>query len=186
MILYLVRHGQTDLNTQKRFQGQMNTPMNEVGIQQIKDLADKMVKEGITFDKLIASPLDRARMSAEIIAEKTGFSGDIIIDPDFIERSWGALEGVAWQPGLNLDDPQYHMETIPDLCDRAKRALEKYAFSQDEKILIVSHGAMLTAMKSVLSDYKLDFHDRTVPIIQGNILCCVKEEGKEAVFFNVF
>ena len=186
MILYLVRHGQTDLNTQKRFQGQMNTPMNEVGIQQIKDLADKMVKEGITFDKLITSPLDRAKMSAEIIAEKTGFPGDIIIDPDFIERSWGTLEGVAWQPGLDLDDPKYQMETISDLCDRAKRALGKYAFSPDEKILIVSHGAMLTAMKSVLSDYKLDFHDRTVPIIQGNILCCVKEEGKEAVFFNVF
>ncbi|MBR5932172.1 MAG: histidine phosphatase family protein [Lachnospiraceae bacterium] len=186
MIFYLVRHGQTDLNTQKRFQGQMNTPMNEVGIQQINDLADKMVKEGINFDMLIASPLDRAKMSAEIIAEKTGFPGDIIIDPDFIERSWGTLEGVAWQPGLDLDDPQYKMETIPELYDRAQKALGKYAFSPDEKILIVSHGAMLTALKAVLSDFKFDFHDRTVPIIQGNILCCVKEEGKEAAFFNLF
>ena len=73
MIIYLVRHGQTDWNNERRMQGHKNIPMNKVGIQQINDLADKIVEAGLRFDRLISSPLDRARKSAEIIANKTGF-----------------------------------------------------------------------------------------------------------------
>ncbi len=186
MIFYLVRHGQTDWNNEKRLQGHMDIPMNEAGIQQINDLADKIVKEEIRFDKLIASPLDRAKKSAEIIAEKTGFQKDIIYDENFIERGCGILEGEVWFPEMDLEDPKYKLETIQDLCSRAKRALERYAFSKDEKVMIVSHGAMLTAVRTVLSDYKADYFDSKVPVIQGNILCCIKEEGKETVFFNLF
>ena len=59
MIFYLVRHGETDWNSEKKIQGHMNIPMNEVGVRKINDLADKIVKEGINFDKLIS--LDRAK-----------------------------------------------------------------------------------------------------------------------------
>ena len=52
--------------------------------------------------------------------------------------------------------------------------------------MIVSHGAFLTAVRTVLSDNKIDYWDKTIPVIQGNILCCEKEEGKEAVFYNMF
>ena len=186
MIFYLVRHGQTDWNNEKRFQGQKNIPMNEAGISQISDLADRIAEKGIAFDKMIVSPLDRAKKTAEIIAEKTGFAGEFIFDPDFMERNCGKLEGEVWSPELNLDDPKYEMETIPELCDRADRALGKYSFADDEKVMIVSHGAILSAVRAVLSDYKLDYFDRTVPVIQGNVLCCEKEVGKDSVFFNVF
>jgi probable phosphoglycerate mutase len=64
MLFYLVRHGQTDWNNEKRMQGHMNISMNDVGIQQIKDLADQMVRDKVRFDRLIASPLDRAKQSA--------------------------------------------------------------------------------------------------------------------------
>ena len=67
-----------------------------------------------------------------------------------------------------------------------KRALDKYDFDEDEKIMIVAHGAILTAVRTVLSDYKIDYFDRTEAVIQGNILCCKKEEGKETAFFNMF
>ena len=73
MKLYLVRHGQTDWNNERRMQGHKNIPMNEVGIQQINDLADRIKKEDIRFDRLICSPLDRAKKSAEIIKDKTGY-----------------------------------------------------------------------------------------------------------------
>ncbi len=186
MLFYLVRHGQTDWNNEKRMQGHMNIPMNDVGIQQIKDLADQMVRDKVRFDRLIASPLDRAKQSAEIIAEKTGFKDEIVFDDDFIERDCGLLEGEVWYPELNLEDPKYKMETISELCERAQRALDKYDFAADEKIMIVAHGAILTAVRTVLSDYKIDYYDRTEPVIQGNILCCKKEEGKETSFFNMF
>ena len=186
MIFYLVRHGQTDWNIERRFQGQTDIPMNETGIRQISDLAQRIVRSGIRFGKLIASPLIRAKRSAEIIAETTGFPGEIIFDKDFMERNCGALEGQLWTPDLDLEDPAYGVETEQALMERAERALAKYGFSKDERIMIVSHGAMLSAVRTVLSDHKLDPHDSTVPVIQGNVLCCVKEEGKEAVFFNLF
>ena len=186
MRFYLVRHGQTDWNNEKRFQGHRNIPMNEAGIQQIQELADRIAKEEIRFDTLIASPLDRAKKTAEIIAEKTGFAKEIVFDADFIERDCGALEGEVWNPDLDPDDPKYQMETIPEMCDRAKRALDKYRFAKDETIMIVAHGAILMAVRTVLSDNKIDYYDRNDPVIQGNVLCCEKEEGKDAVFFNVF
>ena len=186
MIFYLVRHGQTDWNNERRFQGQTDIPMNEAGIRQISNLADMIVRSGIRFDKLIASPLVRAKRSAEIIAQRTGFRDKIIFDGDFMERNCGALEGQLWTPDLDFEDPVYGIETEQELLKRAERALKKYGFSMDERIMIVSHGAMLSAVRTVLSDYKLDPHDQTVPVIQGNVLCCVKEEGKEAAFFNLF
>ena len=185
MIFYLVRHGQTDWNSEKRMQGHADIPMNEAGIRQMNELADRIVKEGLCFDRLLASPLERAKKSARIIAEKTGFEG-IVFDEDLIERDCGLLEGEVWYPGLDLTDPKYQTETVQELCERAERVLNRYAFSEDERIMIVSHGAMLVAFRTVLSGYRIAYSDRSIPVIQGNILCCVKEEGKEAVFCNLF
>ncbi|MBR4422096.1 MAG: histidine phosphatase family protein [Erysipelotrichaceae bacterium] len=186
MIYYLVRHGQTDWNNEKRMQGHADIPLNQTGIMQINELAERIIKEGISFDRLIASPLARAKKSAEIIAEKTGFHKDILFDEDFIERDCGLLEGEIWRPELDLEDPRYRMETIQELCERAERALRKYSFSEDETIMIVSHGAILAAVRTVLADHRIAYFDRTVPVIQGNILCCVREEGKETIFYNLF
>ena len=186
MKLYLVRHGQTDWNNERRMQGHKNIPMNEVGIQQINDLADRIKKEDIRFDRLICSPLDRAKKSAEIIKDKTGYKNDIIIDEDFIERSNGLLEGEVWTPELDFDDPKYQIETIPELCKRAERAVGKYTFGEDENVMIVAHGAILAAVRTVLSEYRIGFFDKEAQIIQGNILVYDKEEGKEPTFYNCF
>ena len=78
------------------------------------------------------------------------------------------------------------METIEELCERAEKVLNGYSFSEEEKIMIVSHGAFLAAARTVLSDYRIDYFDRTYPVIQGNVLVCVKEEGGETSFFNLF
>ena len=186
MVFYLARHGQTDWNREKRMQGRTDIPMNETGIRQISDLADMLVREGIGFDRMIASPLARARRSAEIIAGRTGFRGPVIFDENFMERSYGILEGEIWHPDLDLEDPGYGAETVRALCGRAEKALGGYVFSKDERVMIVAHGAMLTAVRTVLSDYRIGYRDRTAPVIQGNVLCCVKEEGKETAFFNLF
>ena len=78
------------------------------------------------------------------------------------------------------------METVKELCDRAEKALEPYLFNGDEAVMIVSHGAILTAVRTVLSDHRIAFSDRKAPVIQGNVLRCLKEEGKDAVFSNLF
>ena len=77
MKIYLARHGETDWNSEKRFQGHRDIPMNETGIRQMEELARRIRDKGITFTGIISSPLKRARKSAEMIAEKTGYSGSI-------------------------------------------------------------------------------------------------------------
>lgn len=186
MVFYLVRHGQTDWNNERRIQGHSDIPMNETGYKQIHDLADKMAKEKLHFDRIISSPLSRARITAGIIAEKVGYDKEIIVDDLFIERYCGNLEGVLWYPGLNLDDPKYGMESYDQVSERVKKAIDGYNFSKDEKVMIASHGGTLTALRTVLSDFKIGYYDPEAPIIQGNVLCCIKEEGKETRFFNMF
>lgn len=183
---YLVRHGQTDWNKEHRLQGQKNIPMNDEGMRQMNELADRLAENGLKVDFIISSTLERAKISAQIIADKIGYSESITYDADFLERNFGLLEGIVWNPELNLEDPQYQAESVPDLCDRAKKALDKYTFAEDANVMIVSHGAMLAAVKHALSNGKIDYGDRSVPIIQGNVLCCEKSFEQEPRFYNLF
>ena len=59
MILYVVRHGETQFNVEKRYAGQTDVPLNERGIAQDKELAKKL--EGEHFDVIVTSSLLRAR-----------------------------------------------------------------------------------------------------------------------------
>lgn len=183
---YLVRHGQTDWNKEHRLQGQKDIPMNDEGIRQMKELGDKLAATGKKIDFIISSPLDRAKTGAQIIAAKIGYTKEIIFDAEFLERNFGMLEGTVWNPELNLEDPQYRAESVSDLCDRAKKALGNYTFANDTNVMIVSHGAMLAAVKHALSNGKIPYEDRSVPIIQGNVLCCEKAFGQEPRFYNLF
>ena len=65
MNLYVVRHGQTNLNKEKRIQGRKGLPLNEVGIEQA-NLSKNLLKD-IHFDYVYSSPLERAVQTAKII-----------------------------------------------------------------------------------------------------------------------
>jgi broad specificity phosphatase PhoE len=70
MSVYLARHGQTAYNLERRFQGQMQVPLDQTGIAQAHDLAERA--SAIAFAALWSSPLLRARETAEIVAERIG------------------------------------------------------------------------------------------------------------------
>lgn len=186
MIFYLVRHGQTDWNRDSRLQGQTDVPMNDAGRKQIAELAEKMAEADLQIDTVISSPLVRASESARIIVDRLGFDKEIIIEDNFIERNFGLLEGEGWYPELDMNDPKYKTEKIEDICERVRRGLAKYNFRDDEHIMVVAHGALLPAIKTVLSNDKIDYENRDVPIIQGNVMCCEKEEGKDLKVYNMF
>ena len=185
-MLVLIRHGETNWNKEWKMQGHRDIPMNESGIKQIGELARKMADIGIRADVIISSPLERARQTAAIIAGMIGYGGEIIYDDDFIERDCGLLEGVVWNQDLDLNDPKYQMETVEEMCARSERALGKYSFPDDKVVLIVSHGAILTAMKTYLSDGKYAYGESSFPIIQGNALCYDKNADGTAVFHQMF
>ena len=68
--LYLIRHGETDYNSELRFQGQIDIPLNREGIEQAEKVADFF--KDIPLQAIYTSTLQRARTTAEIIGKAKG------------------------------------------------------------------------------------------------------------------
>ncbi len=91
MHLLLIRHGETDWNSQRRIQGNTDTPLNSYGIEQAHKLAQRLAEEKL--GALYTSPLSRARVTAEIIGQKCGLTP--ILDDRLKEKGLGDLEGMT-------------------------------------------------------------------------------------------
>ena len=98
MKLYFMRHGQTDYNERRLFQGQIDIPLNETGrlqAEQTKKLIESML---VDFDRVIASPLGRAVETVRIV---TGLDDpDIIREPRLKEMNFGILDGTRFDEPL--------------------------------------------------------------------------------------
>jgi len=151
MILYVVRHGETQFNVEKRYAGQTDVPLNERGIEQAKELAKKLVGE--PFDVIVTSSLLRARMTAEEVAEYHKEIPFVVMD-EFREVCVGVYEGLTGAeaqdryPDLwarkctrQADDAPTGGETARQVDSRVAKGLgvlrEKYP---DKRILLVCHG----------------------------------------------
>jgi probable phosphoglycerate mutase len=166
MKLYLVRHGQTSWNQQGIAQGRKNIPLNLTGIQQAQELRDKL--KAYHFDYCYASPLARARKTAEIITE--GHKVEIVYDELLLERSFGDNEGKHGKElrknGLDIGDLKLNtgadgVEPVKDVLARADKflAMIKAKHKTDDTILIVGHGTMLKCLHFAIEGYDddLDF-----------------------------
>ena len=78
MNIYILRHGETNGNKAGRIQGSTDIPLNEYGIELAKITRDGIEKEGLQFDIIYASPLSRARKTAEIV--RGTHTTEIVID----------------------------------------------------------------------------------------------------------
>lgn len=152
MSIYVVRHGQTDYNVKKVFQGHIDIPLNEVGKKQALETALKF--KNTNLDIILASPLKRAIQTAQPISEITG--RPIIIEKRIIERGFGNMEGHQnrkdWNIKMMLDyKKNYNIENIEPIQSLFKRIYdfldeitEKY---KDKKIALVTHGAVSQAIE---------------------------------------
>jgi len=102
-----LRHGVTDWNAQGRFQGRTDNLLNDEGIAQVQAAADRLCK--LSFDHVVASPLARARQTAEIIALAAGKPFDI--DDGIIECDFGSLEGTSIAETMKA----HGLRTVEDL-----------------------------------------------------------------------
>jgi uncharacterized phosphatase len=144
--LYLVRHGETEWNRQRRIQGLTDIPLNETGREQARLTGMLLTRRPIT--RVVASPLSRARETAEIIAMQLGL-GDPELRDAFVERNYGAAEGldfheidVRYPPGVEVPG----RESREDVAARVIPALQSLAGEQPgEAIVVVSHGGAIRA-----------------------------------------
>jgi glucosyl-3-phosphoglycerate phosphatase len=186
--LLLARHGETDWNRDGRWQGQSDTPLNELGREQARELAESL--DGI--DAVYSSDLARARETAEIVAARLGV--EVKVDERLRERSFGAWEGltmeeiegryaqahVRWRAGEGhgADDA----EPFDAFAARVHSFLEEVLRRHpDETVLVVGHGGSIRVIHALASglDYVKDH--RSIPAVAN---CAVARfaarEGKLA------
>ena len=97
MKIWIARHGQTDLNRDKRMQGLTDCPLNEKGIEQARQ-SRKNIGD-VSFDAVYASPLRRAQLTGAIIGNVD--LSEIITDERLIETDFGKYEKCSQLTGAN-------------------------------------------------------------------------------------
>jgi len=154
--IYIIRHGETDWNVSRKFQGQSDIPLNENGRLQAAGLTENL-QEVLPFDRVVATDLSRAIETAEIIVR--GHATPVETEPGFREIDFGEWEGLNAQeiearwPGelekwfttgdLNAPDG----ETLDKLYQRVWLSFLYWAEKTDyEKMAIVCHGGSGSAL----------------------------------------
>jgi uncharacterized phosphatase len=154
MKLILVRHGQTDLNTKRVYQGKRtDKELNEVGIGQVKKTAEFL--KDFDFDLIISSPLKRAMKTAQIINEF--HNKEIKTLDEITERDFGDFEGESYDnvdyPKVKKDDTyeKFSVERPTIFRERVEKFLDEIHKEHFGKtILVVSHGGTLKMLLSIL------------------------------------
>lgn len=159
MELALIRHGQTDWNLDERVQGRTDIPLNETGREQARTAAELIRADGAHWDLILSSPLQRARETAEIIAEATAVPFGGVVD-GLIEQNFGEGEGMVvaefYDRWPNRDFPGG--EHDDELGARGVRTLDEIvgAHPSGTRVLAVSHGSLIrgTIARLMRTPYK--------------------------------
>ena len=165
--LILIRHGESEWNRAGRIQGQVNSPLTDLGINQAKAIRDYL--SGILINQeleIYTSPLDRALQTAEIIAQGIDYpSRKIIIEERLNDFNLGEISGTfGWdkvaeifpeQAQLKLQDPmRFHPsggESGAEFEARLRSLLEDLMDDGTLK-LIVSHGIVNKFIRGILKN----------------------------------
>jgi len=153
-LLTLVRHGQTDWNLARRIQGSTDIPLNDTGRADALTAAGRLSRD--THHAIYASPLLRARETAEIIAGELGLAAPALVH-DVREREFGEGEGMLVQEYIDAYGDWHAVvpgaETLDEVCIRAMSALHRIARDarrrsapRVESIIVVTHGGVIRSL----------------------------------------
>ena len=149
-MIYIIRHGQTELNNRQLLQGRSNHPLNEAGIAQGREAASLL--KDVSFSAVYSSPLQRAVQTAELVAP-----GVIpVMDERLVEMDYGPYEGMdlrnpapevlAFFMDFAGQPAPEGMEQLESVVRRAGLFLEERCRTR-ENILVSTHAI---AMKGIL------------------------------------
>lgn len=161
--LLLVRHGETDWNAERRWQGHADVPLNARGREQAAALAEQLADDGI--DAIYTSDLSRARVTAEIVGARLGVP--VVADPDLREIDVGSREGLTGEIDRPWDgeDSEAHAARI---LAAVRRIAETHPTG---RVLVVTHGG---SMRRVHEHLGLD---GTGPFENCTVWPCAHENG---------
>lgn len=161
--LYFVRHGESEFNRSGIWAGSSDTPLTELGHQQAKQAGKHLKKQGLAFDVIISSPLERAHHTAKHIATEIDYPHEaIVIAPQSVERSFGELEGnitrmleTNYFNDETAVDNYKDVEKLQDMQKRAKDFLAYLDAMPHNTILVVGHGAFARALRRAINNEPL-------------------------------
>jgi probable phosphoglycerate mutase len=167
-VIYLVRHGQTEFNRERRIQGHVDSQLTELGVRQahaVGRLLADLIREPAGW-RVVSSPLGRARSTAEIVAAKLG-ALPVELEPRLQEMSWGSYDGrlraeveaehpeTFGKTGWAFDAPT-DGETYDDVCARVGAWLAELPPEPERKIVAVSHGISGRVLRGLYANLPRD------------------------------
>ena len=179
--LYIVRHGETEWNVIKRFQGQLNTPLTEKGMEKLRKTGKKL--ENVLFDEVYTSELGRTVASAEIILnENRGYKNkkrELKKLAELNEVYFGVWQGLTYEEVFlkypeegnnyfynvkNYNAENVEAEKLEDALERFLKGINKILDSYESgNILVVTHGTVFEMfMNYVANDSIFDIDERTL------------------------
>ena len=183
-ILYVIRHGQTDWNAERRLQGQKDIDLNAIGREQARqngiDLREILSFENQPFD-FVASPLRRTRETMEIAREAMGLPPkDYRTDERLVEVSFGAWEGFtlkelkATEPERLAERKASKWDFIPPGEDAESYEILSWRVgswltSVERPTVCVTHGGVIRSLFRLIGDVAKE-EAAEIPIPQDCIL----------------
>lgn len=175
MIIYLVRHGETNWNKEGRVQGSENIPLNEYGIELAEITSEKM-KE-IPVEVIFSSPLIRAQKTAEIM--KRDRMIEIITDARLREMGFGKGEGtLIKEAAADENNPLHNFISAPeryaakdgedfsDVIARARSFMKEVLLPAQGKyknVMLTAHGAFIRCFIRCIEERPLSEFWKGVP-----------------------
>lgn len=168
MRLYLIRHGETDLNKQKILQGRSDYALNDYGRRLARLTGQKL--KNVKFDVAYTSPLSRAKETAEILLRENQVSNPVLVEEERIQEiSFGDFEGKCYgRENFNIPDEnflnffenpsEYHTppggESLEDVMVRTGafwQELLRDERNKEKTVLLSTHGC---ALKAILANIR--------------------------------
>lgn len=187
MLIFFIRHGLTDWNIQRRFQGTLDIPLNSAGIAQAQTAAARCAQLG--FERIYHSTLARAAQTAQIIADASG--APLYPHTGFNEVCLGVFQGLNHEQAKE-QYPEGYAQYFADRINGAppegeslyqvqQRALKALSLIEEdakgcERIAVVSHGALLKALLGAIAGIPLTNY-ACYDVSNGSISVVESKEG---------
>jgi probable phosphoglycerate mutase len=165
-VIYLVRHGETQFNRERRIQGRFDSPLTDLGIRQgraVAGLLKDLIREPDGW-RIVSSPLGRARGTALIVGERLGLP--VELDDRLREISWGEFDGrlrteleaeypeTFGRTGWAFDAPSG--EPYEEVADRVAAWLAELPPEPDRRVIAVSHGVTGRVLRGLYASLDRD------------------------------
>ncbi|MDY6103595.1 MAG: histidine phosphatase family protein [Acetatifactor sp.] len=153
---YYVRHGQTVWNVENKICGATDSPLTEAGRNQAKEVAEKILAEGLHIDEILYSPLSRARDTAMEISKVIGVPARVEVR--LVEQDFGKWEGTARNgEAFRLAKQSFATsneggESMLKLCQRIYNLMDELKKEPDKVRLLVAHNGIARAVQSYFTD----------------------------------